>query len=139
MQDAIERFGEHINSVGLKINVNKTKVMCFTCKRDKVPWLTLDGRLIEVVREFKYLGMVFDSPRLTWKKHVQHVKSKGQQGINIMKYVSATKWGADRNSMLNVNNALVLSRLCYGSPALISMSENQSNLQKLWHYKQKLI
>ena len=47
-----------------------------------------------------------------------------------MKYVSATKWGADRNSMLKVNDSLVLSRLCYGSPALISMSEtNQGKIK----------
>ncbi|CAL4246665.1 unnamed protein product, partial [Meganyctiphanes norvegica] len=68
MQDAIERFVEYIKAVGLKISAEKTKVMCFTLKKNREPNLTLEGQDIEIVTEFKYLGMVFDAPRLTWNK-----------------------------------------------------------------------
>ena len=129
MQDAIERFVEYIKAVGLKISAEKTKVMCFTLKKNREPNLTLEGQDIEIVTEFKYLGMVFDAPRLTWNKHVQHIRNRCQQGLNVMKYITSSKWGADRGTMLMMNSALVKSRLTYGSPALISMSK--TNYRKL--------
>ena len=127
MQDAIERLEEHIKSVGLKISAAKTKVMCFTLKRKRIPFLTLEGELIEVVSDFKYLGMVFDAPRLTWTKHVQYIRSKCQQGINILKCISSSKWGADRKCLIQINNALVRSKLSYGCQALISISKTNAN------------
>ena len=129
MQDAIERFVEYIKSVGLTISSEKTKAMCFTLKRDRDPLLKLEDTEIEVVEEFKYLGMYFDAPRLTWKKHIQYARSRCQQGLNVMKAVSATKWGADRQSLLMINQALVRSRATYGSPALVSMSK--TNYRKM--------
>ena len=115
MQDAIERFVNYIKSVGLKISAEKTKAMVFTLKNYREPLLTLEGNEIEVVKEFKYLGITFDAPRLTWTKHIQYTRSRCQQGINLMKYLSSTKWGADRESLLKLNQALVRSRLTWQS------------------------
>ena len=95
--------------------------MCFTLKRDRIPFLTIDGELIEVVSEYKYLGMVFDAPRLSWNRHVNYTRSKGQKGVDTLKCLSSTKWGADRTSLQRIGNAIVIARLCYDSPALISL------------------
>ena len=129
MQDAIDRFVEYISSVGLKISAEKTKVMCFTLKKQRQVILTLEDQEIEVVKEFKYLGMYLDAPRLTWNKHVQYTRNNCQQGLNIMKYVSSKKWGADRSSLLKINTALVKSKLTYGCQTLVSISN--TNFKRL--------
>ena len=127
MQDAIERFVSYTKSVGLKISAEKTKAMVFTLKKYREPFLTLEGKEIEVEKEFKYLGIIFDAPRLTWSKHIQYTRSKSQQGTNLVKYLSSTKWGADRESLLKLNQALVRSRLTYGSPVFVSMCSTNYN------------
>ena len=129
MQDAIDRFVEYISSVGLKISAEKTKAMCFTLKKRRQVILTLDDEEIEVVNDFKYLGMYLDAPRLTWNKHVQYTRHNCQQGLNVLKYVSSYKWGADRKSLLKFNSALVKSRLTYGCQALVSITT--TNYKKL--------
>ena len=129
MQDAIDRFEEYISSVGLKISTEKTKAMCFTLKKQRQVILTLNNSVIEVVKEFKYLGMYLDAPRLTWSKHIQYIRNKSQQGLNVIKYVSSSKWGADRGSLLKFNSALVKSKLTYGCQALVSTST--TNYKKL--------
>ena len=69
------------------------------------------------------------APRLTWNKHIQYMRNKCQQGLNVMKFVSSKKWGADRGSLLKFNSALVKSKLTYGCQALVSISN--TNFKKL--------
>ena len=52
MQDAINCFSEWCKKVKLNINVQKTKTMCFTTKRDNIPDLKLNGETIETVNKF---------------------------------------------------------------------------------------
>ena len=77
MQDAIDRFEIWAKSKGLTINIGKTKAMCFTTKGEdeRDPDLTLNRENIEVVNTFKYLGMNLDAPLLTWKRHIEKVKT----------------------------------------------------------------
>ena len=82
MQDTINRFSEWCKKVKLNINVQKTKTMCFTTKRDNIPDLKLNGEIIETVNEFKYLGMTLDAPYLTWKPHIGKIVTNSLKTIN---------------------------------------------------------
>ena len=103
--------------------------MCFTTKRDNIPDLKLNGETIETVDEFKYLGMTLDAPYLTWEPHIGKIVTNSLKTINLMRVLAGTKWGADRQSLLKINEALIRSRIAYGCPAFISAAE--SNLKKL--------
>ncbi|CAL4145460.1 unnamed protein product, partial [Meganyctiphanes norvegica] len=129
MQDAIERLLEWCNKIKLTLQPTKTKVMCFTKKADKTPRLTLEGSEIEVVQTFKYLGMTLDAPTLTWGAHINMLKSECMARINIMRALAGTTWGANRECQLKIYNAMIKSKIAYGSQVLISAS--QSNLDKL--------
>ena len=129
MQDAIDRFSIWAKSKGLTISTGKTKAMCFTSKHDNEPSLTLNNEEIEVVNKFKYLGMVFDAPLLTWKHHITKISNDCHQGINIMKAISSTKWGANRETLTQFYTAFIKSRIAYGSAALLSACP--TNLAKL--------
>ena len=129
MQDAIERFSLWCKKLKLIINVQKTKAMCFTTKRTNTPVLSLDGVDIEVVKTFRYLGVIFDAPYLTWKPHITMLKDKCHEKLNILKALSTTSWGADRQSLLRINEALSRSKIAYGCPAVLTASD--TNLKTL--------
>ncbi|CAL4075705.1 unnamed protein product, partial [Meganyctiphanes norvegica] len=129
MSDAIERFMEWCRKTKLKIQTQKTKCMCFTKKLEKTPRLYLEGTEIEVVRVFKYLGMLLDAPNLTWGPHINMIKSQCMARINIMRALSGTSWGANRECQLKIYNTMIKSKMAYGSQLLISASP--SNLYKL--------
>ena len=63
LQRLLDRLAEYCNYWQLQVNVSKTKIMCFS----KATRLTKDekwfykGQKLEVVREFRYLGVIFSS------------------------------------------------------------------------------
>ncbi|KAF2351936.1 Reverse transcriptase domain [Trinorchestia longiramus] len=62
---------------GLKINFNKTMCMLFTNKRINPLPITVGGQQLEFTKQFKYLGVMLDSPQLRW--HHQFIP--GHKGI----------------------------------------------------------
>ncbi|CAL4066066.1 unnamed protein product, partial [Meganyctiphanes norvegica] len=129
MQDAIERFAIWCKNLKLSINVQKTKTMCFTTKRDNTPILKLDNTEIECVKTYKYLGVIFDAPYLTWKPHINMVKYECMRKLNILRALSGTSWGADRENLLKIYEAICRSRINYGCPAFLTASD--TNLKTL--------
>lgn len=60
----------------LQLNVGKTKVMHFHKKRRTAGApLVFNGKTIEVVEKFKYLGLIIDS-KLSWRPHIQNLCKK---------------------------------------------------------------
>ena len=77
------------------------------------PNLLLGKTPIKVVKEAKFLGPIFDT-KLTFKKHVQYLKSFCQKALDILRVVAHTDWGASRIVLLRLYRALVRSKLDYG-------------------------
>ena len=108
----------------------KTKCMHF-CQSRKLlldPVLTLDDIQIEVVPEFKFLGLLFDS-KLSFIPHINYLSNKCQKALNILRVVSSMDWGADRKVLLKLFRLLVRSKLDYG--CIVYGSARQSYLRKL--------
>ena len=70
----------------------------------------LDGEQIPVVKQYKFLGLIFDN-KLTFILHIQYLKSKCKKALNVLKVVSHYDWGADRKVLLRLYRALILLRL----------------------------
>ena len=68
---------------------------------------------IKVVREAKFLGVIFDT-KLTFKNHIQYLKTSCQKALNILRVVGHTDWGADRIVLLRRYRSLIRSKLDYG-------------------------
>ena len=108
--------------------------MTFTTKKDEdhnpiTSQLTLDGVDIESVTTYKYLGVTLDAPYLTWKPHITLLKSEAMKRVNIIRALTSTSWGADRDSLLKINEALCRGKIAYGCQALLTASE--TNLRTL--------
>ena len=67
------------------------------------PQLTLNNTELKHVENYKYLGMFIDS--FTFRKHIQYLKASCSRGINLLKLLSNTTWGADRNSLIRLYSA----------------------------------
>lgn len=74
----IAMINEFLEINRLSLNVKKTKVMHFRVRRKKnqtIKDVKLNGEVVQVVRSFKYLGLIIDD-ELNWKEHISKVCSK---------------------------------------------------------------
>jgi hypothetical protein len=92
------------------------------------PKFPLKGHDIKLVDCHKILGLIFDK-RLDWLAHINYVKAIASKRVNILKCVSNVRWAADQDSLLRINQMLVLSTPEYGSSAY--SSARLRNLKKL--------
>ena len=80
------------------------------------------------MKEAKFLRLIFDT-KLTFKNHVQHLKSSCQKALHILRVVAHADWGADRIVLLHLYRALVRSKLDCG--CVVYGSARQSILKQL--------
>ena len=80
-----------------------------TCqKKIELLQLSIDGKPIEHVKYFKFLGILFDE-NLTWKCHINMVKlSKVIRILNRLKHVYP------QNALLSIYHYLFATHLNYG-------------------------
>ena len=101
---------------GFKFSKSKTVCMHFCQLRTlhPDPSLTMDGDPIKVVKEMRFLGLVFDT-KLSFLPHIRALKARCMKALDVLKVLSATEWGADSTVLLQLYRALVRSKLDYGS------------------------
>ena len=130
LQQVLNNLSKWSSENGFKFSKTKTKCMHF-CQSRKLhldPELTLDDVQIEVVPEFKFLGLLFDS-KLSFIPHINYLSNKCQKALNPLRVVSSMEWGADRKVLLRLYRSLVRSKLDYG--CIVYGSARQSYLRKL--------
>ena len=129
LQNQINSFVEWTLSWGLKLNLDKTKIMCFTTKKVHPLPIQANGHNLEFVQHHKYLGVVLDAPCLKWKPHIEMLRTSCLPILNLLKSISNRHWGADRLTLLKLYKVLLRSKLDYASPFYASAA--QSHLSKL--------
>ena len=88
---------------GFKFSNIKTVCMHF-CLLHSVqvePKLTLNGEPIKVVEEIKFLGLIFDAT-LSFMLYIKHLKTQCVKTEDILRVLSSSRWGADRDVVLSV-------------------------------------
>lgn len=85
---------------------------------------------IQWVHQHKYLGMILTA-KLNWEAHVNHIIQKAHRGLNIMRAICGTEWGAEPATLLIMYKAIVRSHLEFGIQVLATASKK--NLLKLNH------
>ncbi|XP_078051512.1 uncharacterized protein LOC144477652 [Augochlora pura] len=90
--------------------------------------LTLNNTILKVTSSTKLLGLIFDR-QLTWKTHLDKLRTDCNQRLNILKTIAANNWGADLNTLLLPYKTIIRSKLDYGS--IVYNSANPSILKKL--------
>ena len=87
----------------LKLNTSKTMTTLFTPDpaeyRDELS-LQLDNTRLPTIRNPKILGLTFD-PKLTFNEHIKTSKDKAEKTINILKALTSTHWGKNKETLTN--------------------------------------
>ena len=68
--------------------------------------------------------MTFDS-QLSWAKHITEVVRRCKKDLNLMRYLSGTKFGADKLTLLAKYKTLIRSKIEYGCQAYASAPKTQ--------------
>ena len=115
LQQCLNKLEVWCNKNGFKFSPTKTNcVHFFNGTAFRQPDLKLNNHKIPVIKEQKFLGVIFDS-KLNFKSHIEYVKAKCLKAINLLRVVSNKEWGGDRTTLLKLYRALVRSKLDYGS------------------------
>ncbi|GBL87688.1 hypothetical protein AVEN_81317-2-1, partial [Araneus ventricosus] len=130
LQSAINDIVGWCEQNGHTISAVKSSCVHFCRKRSLHPDPTLyvHNQPIPVVSKARFLGVIFDS-KLTFLPHILDLRKRCEKALNILKVLSNTSWGADRTSLLRVYQAVILSRIDYGS--VVYGSARASVLRKL--------
>ena len=130
LQQALDGIENWSRKNGCIFSPSKSAVMTFT-KNNRMLQpddLHLSGHIIPRVHSFKFLGIVLDS-RLSFTKHIQHVKTKCTRRLNLFRCIAGTDFGADRKTLLQLYKSLVLPIIEYG--AVVYAGASDKVLQKL--------
>ena len=100
---------------GFRFSPSKTVCVHFHRKRGTLPEpdFKLNRDKIKVVKETKFLGVIFDQ-KLSFIPHMKVLKTRCTKALDIIKVVSNQSWGADKSVLLKLYRSLVRSKLDYG-------------------------
>ena len=71
------------------------------------------GSSLERVKDFKFLGVWCDK-QLTWAVHIAKILTKCNKVLNVMRSLYGCDWGAERETMHLIYQAMITSVLDYG-------------------------
>ena len=126
LQQAIDQLSQNALNLGFRFSPLKTQAMHFCRLRNPHtdPNLFINGSPITYKNRITFLGIMFDS-KLNWKPHIQNTAAKCKLVINAMRCLAGITWGADKNTLLRMYKALVLSKIDYGSTVYTSARISQ--------------
>ena len=115
LQGCLHKTEKWCSENGFKFSPTKTVCLHFHRKRGILPdpELMLNGKKINVVREARFLGVIFDQ-KLSFFPHLKALKVKCMKALDIIKVVANQDWGADKSVLLNLYRSLIRSKLDYG-------------------------
>ena len=113
----------------LAFNPDKTKVMIFSRKRNtQKPDITMNGKKLEYVEEFKYLGVNIDS-KLLWTKHLKKQANKAQMALITGRRMIGKNWGLTPKNASWLYQCIVRPIVTYGAIVWANATE-KSNIKK---------
>ncbi|GFQ77783.1 uncharacterized protein TNCT_336521 [Trichonephila clavata] len=94
-----EGYNSPLTLLELRVALHRSEKMVsvvFSRKREVFPnpELFIGRSLIKVVKEFKFLGLIFDQS-LRFHRHLKDLKIRSAKALNILKVSANTCWGAD--------------------------------------------
>ena len=126
--------GEWAAERGLQFSHAKSTVTLFT--PDKVreanhhPQVTITNNLLPTEKNPKILGVVFD-PHLTFNSHIKYLTERAASRLRVLKALTGTTWGQQKETLLLTYRALIRSILLYAAPVWFPNVTTVSRLQTI--------
>ena len=114
-----------------KMSINKEKTVYTIFSHSKktatrVYNLKLDSVLLKKEENPTYLGVKLDQ-KLSLKKFIADLKEKASKRLNIIKQLSSTSWGTEKNTLRQLYTGYIRSVLEYCLPLQTTASKTQLN------------
>lgn len=116
MQKYLNEISIWLKQWQMKTNPQKSSFQIYTHKRN-IPNITLQlmSSNIQMVNTQRVLGVIFDSPKLTFQPHFVYLKKECEKRLQVLRVLSSTKWGCSRILLRRVYIAYIRSKIEYGS------------------------
>ena len=132
VQSALNQVKKWCDNWGLRVSNSKSAGVLFS-RRRKIPniCLRIDNDVLSMKREYKYLGLIFDS-KLTYRSHVKCVTDRCHKRLNLLRLLSGTTWGASKPCLLTIYRTLIrpVMEYCFETYLFASNYVSES-LQKI--------
>ena len=129
LQMTINKLQEWTLQNGFTISQSKTVAMHFWQRKwQPDPELKIGSTPIKFVKEAKFLGLIWDS-KLSFLPHIMYIKNKCKKALNLLRVLSHTEWGGDKETLLKLYRSLVRSKLDYG--CIVYGSARKSYIERL--------
>jgi hypothetical protein len=102
----------------MQFNENKSKAMLITRKRkNAIINKYLNNRILQVVKEMKYLGIYFDN-QFTFDNHIRHIakkkkKKKSTKLIYMLGKLAKLQWGIGHKALKTIYEGALVPLLTY--------------------------
>ena len=128
IQRNLNKLDKWCNTWRMGLNPTKSKVIVFQCtgkfELPKTFKLLLSGTEIPVVREAKFLGILFDN-QLIYKRHIEEITKEVRKTYFSLISLKSTKFGPTKKIMIQLFKTFIRSKMEYGSPCLITIPEKR--------------
>lgn len=130
LNEALKKINEWCKSHNFQISTEKTTAVLFRKGKPKNTYdnLKLGNSDISWKNEVRYLGVNL-TYNLNWNSHINNRITKASKGLNILRALCGTEWGADPTTLLMVYKNLIRSHLDFGGQYFNNASKN--SLKKL--------
>lgn len=110
----ISKITSWSNISGAKLSYNKCTTF-HICNKKLCPSISLNFNNVDFVNSssLKFLGIVFDK-KLTYKLHVEHLRTSLDKRLNVIKYLSSKHCLLHQTTLIRITKALILSKIDYG-------------------------
>ena len=116
----------------LKINETKTTTTLFTpdpAEYNTLLNLKINNITLPTEKHPKILGLVFD-PKLNYNKHIAHLTNKGKKSTKLLKALTSTTWGKNKETLTITYKAIIRPKLEYANTITTPIASN-TNINKL--------
>jgi endonuclease/exonuclease/phosphatase family metal-dependent hydrolase len=121
LQPYLDKIFEWTKENDLQLNASKSTATLFTTdpsefqsENNKIELsLTIGNNKIPTVKHPKVLGITFD-PKLNYGEHINKTKEKASKTVNIIKALTSTKWGKQKETLVNTYKTITRPIIEYG-------------------------
>ena len=95
------------------MNLTKTKIIVFRNggKLSSKEKFLYDGKTIDIVTHYKYLGIVFNS-RLTWEHTIKELSGKANKAVSMIRRAMWKLGVFEHKALFKIFDSLVVPILC---------------------------
>ena len=123
LQQAVMKMESWCRKWGMTLNASKTKIMLFGRSYSLSVNVLIDGKRIEIVLSFKYLGVLLD-PQMNFTMQVDAAVAKAKRACGKICFMIKGRFGLPIQIGITLYKALVRPHLEYGLPAWGKLKES---------------